>query len=192
MDAIEVGKRLAAPFAPGEIQWRAIVVKGRSALAAPYVDVRAVQRRLEEVLGIDGWQDTYQAVAHGCIECTLRIRIGDQWTWRTDVGAPISRRRRSWWERLLAAVEPDDENAVKSAYSDALKRAAVKFGVGRDLDKMLKVWVAFDPSRGILLQVPVAAVAGGAHNGTSDLTDRPRFARAQAQETEAQVEAVTR
>jgi hypothetical protein len=37
-------------------------VSGNRALAAAYIDSRAVQNRLDEVLGVDGWQDDYQCL----------------------------------------------------------------------------------------------------------------------------------
>lgn len=165
MNANEIRDKLAAPFAAAEIQWRAIAVKGHSALAAPYVDARAVMRRLDEVLGVDGWQDSYAPLVNGCVVCTLRVHVEQGWIERADVGSPFHRRGRSLFRRLWSAFDADgdeDGNVTKSAYSDALKRAAVKFGVARYLDRVLKVWVEYDPVKRKLLEVPSVAVETGA------------------------------
>jgi hypothetical protein len=39
-------------------------------------------------------------------------------------------------------------DSLKAAFSDALKRAAVKFGVGRYLYRLEKQWVDYDPEKG--------------------------------------------
>ena len=43
---------------------------------------------------------------------------------------------------------------LKAAFSDALKRAAVKFGIGRYLYHLPGEWVEYDPSRRQLVRQP--------------------------------------
>ena len=43
----------------------------------------------------------------------------------------------------------DIEKGIKGAASDAFKRAAVKWGIGRYLYAMQPVWIAFDPQRDV-------------------------------------------
>src|SRR5581483_208283 len=101
------------------------------ALALGYVDARVIQDRLDEVLGVEGWQDEYECLPDGSVICRLRLRIGDAWVTKMDVGGP--------------SEQPDGGDRMKAAFSDALKRAAVKFGVGRYLYRLPSQWVDYDP-----------------------------------------------
>src|SRR5262245_45685583 len=111
---------LAWPFEPGAVEWKAQVVAGARALAVPYVDARAVMDRLDLVLGPAGWSDAYEVLADGnCVVCTLALRLGDRWVSKADVGGPSD--------------QADAGDRRKASFSDALKRAAVKWGIGRYL-----------------------------------------------------------
>ncbi len=124
---------LAAPFDPGEVRFKPAVVSGNRAMALAYVDARVIQDRLDEVLGVAGWQDDYECLPDGTVVCRLRLRLGDTWVTKVDVGGP--------------SEQPDGGDRVKAAFSDALKRAAVKFGVGRYLYRLPAQWVDYDPQR---------------------------------------------
>jgi hypothetical protein len=128
--AAELLARLAEPFDPAEVRFKPGQVRGNRALALAYVDARAIQDRLDAVLGVDGWQDDYEVLACGSVVCRLRLRVGGAWVVRTDVGAP--------------SEQPDAGDRLKAAFSDALKRAAVKFGVGRYLYRLPAHWVDYD------------------------------------------------
>lgn len=80
-----------------------------------YVDARAVAQRLDEVLTPEGWNFT-ATVVPGTDIVKGRLEIGSNV--REDHGYPNSER---------------DEEPLKAATSDALKRCAVLFGVGRHL-----------------------------------------------------------
>jgi hypothetical protein len=120
-------KALLAPFPSKFISWR----PGRldeaqgMAEALPYIDARAVQVRLDEVMGAANWSVRFHEVVAGsrlvAVRCTLALRIDGHWVEKEDA-APVSLRDDS-----------SAEFAVKGAYSDALKRAAVQWGVGRYL-----------------------------------------------------------
>lgn len=118
---------LAAPFAPEAVHWRAQTVTERggkhSALALAYLDARDVQDRLDGVCGPENWQDAYQETPKGRIICALSIRIGDDWITKSD------------------GAGDTDVEGEKGALSDAMKRAAVKWGIGRYLYSMPSVWV---------------------------------------------------
>jgi hypothetical protein len=124
---------LAAPFAPEQLHFKPAVVTGNPALALPYVDARAIQDRLDEVLGVAGWQDEYDPLPDGSVVCKLRCRIGEEWIVKTDVGSP--------------SEQPDSGDRLKAAFSDALKRAAVKFGIGRYLYRLPSMWCDYDPAK---------------------------------------------
>jgi hypothetical protein len=131
---------LAAAFDLSEVKFKPGAVAGNRALALAYVDTRTVQDRLDEVLGIDGWQDTYTPLPDGSVVCELRCRIGGEWIVKTDVGG--------------ASEQPDPGDRIKSAFSDALKRAAVKFGIGRYLYRVPSTCVDWDPAKKRFLRTP--------------------------------------
>ncbi len=140
VDIEAVVQALSAPFDPGEVKFKPGVVSGHRALALAYVDVRVVQDRLDEVLGVLGWQDSYKVLPDGTVMCRLRIRLGDQWITKVDVGGQ--------------SEQPDVGDRTKAAFSDALKRAAVKFGVGRYLYRLPAQWADFDPAKRQFLRLP--------------------------------------
>lgn len=111
-----MGVTFDTPFPAEEIKER----PGRGNQSYSYVDARVVHQRLDDVVGVGGWQTTYKLIDLGsyAIECTLQVCIDGVWITKTDVGYPNSER---------------DEEPLKSAYSDATKRAAVQFGIGRHL-----------------------------------------------------------
>lgn len=133
--------RLAEPFDPGEVKFKPAVVSGNRAMALAYVDARVVQDRLDDVLGVEGWQDTYEVLADGSVTCKLSLKIGDEWVTKMDVGGP--------------SEQPDGGDRMKAAFSDAMKRAAVKFGIGRYLYRLPAQWVDYDPSKRQFLRNPV-------------------------------------
>jgi hypothetical protein len=140
MTAHEIAAALAAPFEPKEVKWKAQTVKNNRALAVAFVDARLVQDRLDEVLGVDGWQDLYDLVPDGSVVCRLRVRFGEKWVTKTDVGS--------------TSEQPDAGDRLKAAFSDALKRAAVKFGIGRYLYRLPAQWVDYDPVKKQIVQPP--------------------------------------
>lgn len=115
---------LAAEFPRSAVSWRAqtLTRDNSKALALAYIDARDVMDRLDDVCGAENWQDRYEF--HGTrTVCYLSIRIGDEWITKAD-GAGDS-----------------DVEAEKGAISDALKRAAVKWGIGRYLYAIASPWV---------------------------------------------------
>ncbi len=132
-DVQALTQALSAPFDPSEVRFKPAVVSGNRALALAYVDARVIQDRLDEVLGAEGWQDSYRCLPDGSVICRLRLRLGNEWVTKMDVGGP--------------SEQPDGGDRMKAAFSDALKRAAVKFGVGRYLYRLPSQWVDYDPQR---------------------------------------------
>jgi hypothetical protein len=122
--------RLAAPFDPSEVRWKPQAINGNRALAIAYVDARVIQDRLDEVVGVCGWQDEYEVLPDGAVVCRLQIRLGGEWIVKEDVGGP--------------SEQPDEGDRRKAAFSDSLKRAAVKFGVSRYLYRLPAQWVDYD------------------------------------------------
>src|SRR6516162_5571089 len=77
---------LSAPFDPREVKFKPAVVTGNRALALAYVDARVIQDRLDDVLGVSGWQDEYECLPDGSVVCRLHLRLGDEWITKMDVG----------------------------------------------------------------------------------------------------------
>jgi len=137
--SLAVAEALLRPFPAGMVGWKAQTVtkQGDRALAVAYVDARAVQDRLDEVVGPDGWCDEYRLLTQQGspfgLEVVVQCRLTVLGITKTDVGT--------------------GEDA-KSAYSDAFKRAAVRFGVARYLYSLPLQWVDYDPQRRQLKGVP--------------------------------------
>ena len=108
-------QQLKAPFSPNKIKWRASNFNGNKSPALLYLDARDVMDRLDEVFGIGRWSTKYVDLDTRAV-CTLSVSFnGWGWVEKADVGT------QSTFE------------GEKGMYSDALKRAAVQFGVGRYL-----------------------------------------------------------
>ena len=121
--------KLKAPFPPDRISWRiGSTTKDKSrGMALAYIDARDVMERLDEVCGFDGWQCRYPH-ANGKTVCEIGIRIKDEWIWKAD------------------GAGDTDVEAEKGALSDAFKRAAVRWGVGRYLYDLAAKWVEIEPA----------------------------------------------
>jgi hypothetical protein len=131
---------LSAPFEPREIKFKPQMVKNNKALAIAYVDVRLIEDRLDEVLGVENWQDEYEILPDGSVTCRLRVNLGGQWVTKMDVGSP--------------SEQADGGDRLKAAFSDALKRTAVKFGIGRYLYRLPAQWVDYDPTKKQIVRPP--------------------------------------
>ena len=132
----EMLAELAKPFPASAVSWKPQKVDGDRALAVAYIDARDVAQRLDEVCSGD-WGFTWEPVPGGGKAVRGTLRIGD--TVREDVGE---------------AGEGDFGDTWKAAVSDALKRAAVQYGVARYLYRLPAVWVAYDPQRRRLKEIP--------------------------------------
>ena len=101
---------------PMPYKWRVQSFSKNKAQAqcVPYIDARDVQKRFDEICGKEGWQDDYYQVGN-TLFCKIGIRRGDTWIWKSDTGTESN-------------IEKE-----KGHSSDAFKRAAVKWGVGRFL-----------------------------------------------------------
>lgn len=138
MDTRDIQDRLAEFFPSEEVNFLPITFgknnQGQTtALSAPFVNARQVQRRLDEVVGADGWQTQYEILSNGSVVCKLSVLFGDRWVSKEDVGSP--------------SEQPDDGDRIKAAFSDAFKRAAVCFGIGRYLNDVKNLWLPYDSQR---------------------------------------------
>ena len=91
-------------------------------LALAYVSARAIQSRLDEVLGMENWKVSYREIKDGFL-CTLSIRINNEWIEKED-GAGVT-----------------DYESIKGGISNAFKRVASSgFGIGRYLYNARNSW----------------------------------------------------
>jgi hypothetical protein len=129
MTTATIFERLRAPFPPEKVSWRigqSLRSTGRArAMMLAYIDARDVADRLDEVLGLEGWQNRYSH-AEGKTVCEIGIRSNGEWIWRAD------------------GAGDTDVEGEKGALSDAFKRAAVRFGIGRYLYDVQTPWVDLD------------------------------------------------
>lgn len=135
---------LKAPFAPNKISWRIGSTNGdkTKGMALAYIDARDVQDRLDEICGADGWQCRYVPMHDKKTVCEIGIRIFTN-------GSPELDERGGWkaprpfeWIWKSDGAGDSDIEAEKGALSDAFKRAAVRWGVGRYLYDLDSPWVA--------------------------------------------------
>lgn len=100
----ELTQALAEPFESAEVKFKPAVVSGNRTMALAYVDAHVIQDRLDDVLGVEGWQDDYECREDGSVICRLRLRLGDEWVTKVDVGGP--------------SEQPDGGDRLKAAFSD--------------------------------------------------------------------------
>ena len=137
-DGRAVLRALAAPFPADAVSWRlgATTADKSKGMALAYIDSRDEQDRLDDVMGAD-WQCEYGAMPDGSYCCRIGLRIDGDWRWRSDGAVMLSE----------SAKVDAKEMANKGSYSDAFKRAAVKWGVGRYLYTLDSPWVDCKPTK---------------------------------------------
>ena len=83
--------------------------------SARFVTARTVMNILDEVVGPANWRAEFSQFSAKVVQCTLYLRLNDEWVGKSDVGT-------------VSDIEPE-----KGAVSDAFKRAAVHWGIAREL-----------------------------------------------------------
>jgi hypothetical protein len=115
----ELARRFAQPFAANEIEWRVQssgkTQRGPWVRVLAYVTNRAIMDRLDAVCGIAGWKNEYKPLPDGALTCGLSIRVGEEWITKWD------------------GADKTDIESTKGGLSNAMKRAAVQWGIGRYL-----------------------------------------------------------
>ena len=123
--------RLRDPFAPGDIEWRVQQAGEKNgkpwARVLAYVTNRAIMERFDEVVGPENWQNVFKEGPAGGVVCGLSVRVA-----RPDGTAE--------WITKWDGAENSDVEPVKGGLSNAMKRAAVQWGVGRYLYDLEEGW----------------------------------------------------
>lgn len=124
----EVLARLAAPLPEGAVEYLPRATSNGRALALAYADARAVMTRLDEVCGPANWSFEYDLLAPN--------------------GKMVKGRLTVFGVTKCDAGEADrEEEPLKSAVSDALKRCAVHFGIARYLYALPAIWAPYDAQK---------------------------------------------
>jgi hypothetical protein len=131
LSAQELFDELCAPFETSQIEWRvgSTTQDKAKGMALAYINARTVMDRLDAVCGPDGWQAEHYPAGGERLACKIGVRLEGEWVWKSD-----------------GAGETDVEGE-KGAFSSALKRAAVSWGIGRYLYDMESPWVELDNKR---------------------------------------------
>ena len=142
----DIIEKLRAPFPPEIVSWRVGSTNKRAwdkdqskpkrGQALCYIDARDVMNRLDEVVGPFNWSTDNPAMPNGTTCCSIGIRNPEtgEWVWKSDGAGATGDIDK----------EAEREMAQKGAYSDALKRAAVLWGIGRYLYDIKSPWVVLD------------------------------------------------
>jgi hypothetical protein len=131
---------LSAPFNPDEIEWRvgATNKDKTKGIALAYITARAVMDRLDQICGPENWQCRYSHAGDKTV-CEIAVRCNDEWVVKSN------------------GAGDTDVEGPKGALSDAFKRAAVLWGIGRYLYSLDSPWVALKSMLGsVRHEAPVA------------------------------------
>lgn len=110
----DVRQKLLAPFSPSEVKFLPKSGTDDKKRGMAYVDSRVIMHRLDDVFGPGGWSFTYDVVPGPSM--MVRGSLVVLGVLKCDAGEAGR-----------------EEEPLKSAVSDALKRTAVHFGIGRYL-----------------------------------------------------------
>jgi hypothetical protein len=123
MSPAEMMEKLAEPFPVKDIRWRVsrsgTGPDGVWCRVLAYITARALQTRLDEVMGVENWRNEPPKIimvgSLPAFACGLSLRFGDEWVTKWDV------------------AEPTNIDSAKGGWSGANKRAGAQWGVGRYL-----------------------------------------------------------
>jgi hypothetical protein len=130
----DIIKKLKEPFAYSEIEWKIQTVKKdkTGAMAVAYIDSRAIQKRLDEFVGEFNWKNEYK-----------------MWQDKSQIcGISIYNEERGEWVTKYDGSDNTNIEPIKGGLSDAFKRAAVLWGIGRYLREIDGVWVDIEEKYG--------------------------------------------
>lgn len=120
----QIIKELKAPFHMDKIEFKvgATNQEKTMGLALAYVEARAIQNRLDEVVGFTNWKVAYREVQGGFL-CSLSLRIDGEWVDKED------------------GAQTTEYESVKGGISSAFKRVASSgWAVGRYLYEVESQW----------------------------------------------------
>ncbi|MDL2288134.1 hypothetical protein LJC32_01995 [Oscillospiraceae bacterium OttesenSCG-928-F05] len=118
------------PFAPNEIEWKLQAENAESSkgLVVPYIDSRAIQKRLDDVVGPTNWRAEYRQWKNNSQLCGIAIYDSEKQEWITK------------WD----GADDTDFQSTKGGLSSSFKRAATLWGIGRYLYSLDGVWLKIE------------------------------------------------
>jgi hypothetical protein len=131
--------KLQEPFKVDEIEWRVgSTTKDKSkGLALAYVTNRAIQNRLDDTFGIFGWKNEFLIWKNTSQICGISV-------WDSE---------KNQWITKYDGSDDSQTEATKGGLSDAMKRCAYQWGIGRYLYKLPQTWVALKSEK-YLSEIP--------------------------------------
>ncbi|WP_038043736.1 Rad52/Rad22 family DNA repair protein [Thermus tengchongensis] len=128
MTVAEAIARLTRPLTAEEIEWKVISTKNGQTTIAPFIDARAVMARLDEAFGPFGWQVRYTPA-----------QVGDEHGVIASIA--IKNPETGEWVEKQDGSGATDMEPFKGGISGALKRAAVAWGIGRELYRYPRILI---------------------------------------------------
>lgn len=110
------------PLSASDVEARVAQCSEKGLSLLLYKDARCDMRMLDRAVGPERWQCRYETIG-GKLFCSVGIKFGDEWVWKSDVG------------------KPSDMEKEKGEASDAFKRACFKWGIGRELYTAPFIWI---------------------------------------------------
>jgi hypothetical protein len=131
----EVMDGLGAAFPDDEIEFLPRATSGGKALGLAYIDARSVMRRLDAVVGPGNWSFDFDVLAPDGKMVKGKLTV---------LGVT----------KCDAGEAGGEDEPLKSAVSDALKRTAVHFGIGRYLYYLPRIWAPYDAQKRAFVEPP--------------------------------------
>ena len=124
----EVWEGLASAFSEEEIEFLPRAHSNGKALGLAYIDARTVMNRLDAVVGAGNWSFDFDVVSPDGKMVKGKLTVLG--VTKHDAGEGSA-----------------EDEVLKSAVSDALKRCAVHFGIGRYLYYLPRLWAPYDAQK---------------------------------------------
>jgi hypothetical protein len=134
----ELVLQLGQPLPPLWVRWR-LMQRPRDGqnrgLAVAYISMTDVEDYLDEVMGPARWRCTYPLIGQFVV-CRIELQDDEgKWIGKEDgAGDNVDRDAQN-------ATDDDLDKDTKAVLSDAFKRAARRWGIGRFLNRLEKPWV---------------------------------------------------
>lgn len=123
----EIMQGLQQPFSAKDLEWRAQrtikTQNGFRSVVVPYITNRAIQDRLDQVVGPMNWRNSYETWRDKGVLCGIAIKFNGEWVEKYD------------------GADETPYEATKGGFSAAHKRAGAVWGLGRYLYSLDVFWV---------------------------------------------------
>lgn len=147
---------LGAPFPRDKIHWRVGATNNGRGIPLAYLNARDVMERLDEIVGPENWMDRYDETTKRLI-CYLSIRLDGEWITKAD------------------GAGDTNMEGEKGGLSDAFKRAAVKWNIGRYLYNCENRWVELENGKYLPKNFGQGEILKAAENAFSSPQMRKKY-----------------